>query len=123
MPLDSVILMLKEILNEATTPALMDCLEPPDLSTIERSYKSLHRANFISEPDDNGKITVLGAFVSALGVDLTLGALIGLGIQFGVGAEAIELAAVLSFPKTPWILSNPLVHKARSFNCKFCCSC
>ena len=79
MPLDSVILMLKEILNEDTTPALMNCLEPPDLSTIERSFSSLHKANYLSEPDDSGKITVLGAFVSALGIDLALGALIGLG--------------------------------------------
>jgi len=75
--------MLKEILNEATTPALLDCLEPPDISTIERSYQSLHNSNFITQPDDDGDITVLGAFVSRLGVDLTLGALIGLGIQFG----------------------------------------
>lgn len=28
------------------------------------------------------------------------------GIQFGVGPEAIELAAVLSFPKSPWLMSN-----------------
>ena len=81
MPLDSVILMLKEILNEDTTPALLNCLEPPDLTTIERSYNSLHKANYISQPDDSGKITVLGAFVSALGIDLALGALIGLGTQ------------------------------------------
>jgi HrpA-like RNA helicase len=79
MPLDSVILMLKEILHEETTPALLNCLEPPDLSTIERSYESLHKANYISHPDDSGEITVLGAFVSALGIDLALGALIGLG--------------------------------------------
>ena len=79
MPLDSVILMLKEILNEETTPALLDCLEPPDLSTIERSYNSLFKSNFISQPGDHGEITHLGAFVSALGIDLTLGALIGLG--------------------------------------------
>jgi HrpA-like RNA helicase len=79
MPLDSVILMLKEILNEETTPALLDCLEPPDLSTIERSYNSLHKSSFISQPNDSGEITHLGAFASALGIDLTLGALIGLG--------------------------------------------
>ena len=59
MPLDSVILMLKEILNEATTPALLDCLEPPDLSTIERSYQSLFKSNFITQPDDDGDITTL----------------------------------------------------------------
>jgi hypothetical protein len=54
--------------------------------------------------------------VSALGIDLTVGALIGLGIQFGVGPEAIELAAVLSFPKTPYLMSNPLIHKPAQFN-------
>ena len=52
MPLDSVILMFKEILNEEATPALMNCLEPPDLSTIDRSFKSLFKSNFISQPDD-----------------------------------------------------------------------
>lgn len=116
MPLDSVILMLKEMLNEETTPALMSCIEPPDISNVDRSYKSLFKANFISQPDDSGDITVLGAFAVALGIDLTLGALIGLGIQFGVGAEAIEMAAVLSYPQTPWLLSNPLVHKPNQFN-------
>ena len=91
--------------------------------------------------------------MSALGIDLTLGALIGLGespdhllavtygcrwcqwlaicasnstlflslfktegIQFGVRPESIELAAVLSFPKSPWIMSNALVHKPKNFN-------
>ncbi|CAB9523236.1 Probable ATP-dependent RNA helicase spindle-E [Seminavis robusta] len=117
MPLDAVILQLKEILNgEETTPALLECLEPPDLSTIERSYQSLYKANFITQPHDYGEITHLGAFVSAIGIDLTLGALIGLGIQFGVGPEAIDLAAVLSFPKTPWLVSSSLVHKPKTFN-------
>lgn len=79
MPLDSVILMLKEILHEETTPALLNCLEPSDFTMIERSCESLFRSNFISEPTAAGAITVLGAFVSALGVDLALGALMGLG--------------------------------------------
>ena len=107
VPLDSVILMLKQILHgEAVTDALLDCLEPPNLSTIERSFAGLHRSHFITSPDENCEITTLGKFVSALGIDLMLGSLIGLGIQFGVGAEAIDLAAVLSFPKTPWIISS-----------------
>lgn len=54
--------------------------------------------------------------MSALGIDLSLGQLIGLGIQFGVGPEAIELAAVLSFPKSPWLMSNAVVHAPGSFN-------
>ena len=59
-----------------------------------------------------------GTFVSRLGIDLTLGSLIGLGVQFGVAAEAIQMAGVLTFPQTPWILSNPMTHKPKSFNSK-----
>jgi len=111
IPLDSVILMLKQIMtDEAVTEVLLDCLEPPNISTIDRSLQSLHQSHFITEPDDSCEITNLGSFVSALGIDLTLGSLIGLGIQNGVGAESIQMAAILSFPKTPWIISNPLIH-------------
>jgi ABC-type dipeptide/oligopeptide/nickel transport system permease subunit len=45
-----------------------------------------------------------------------VGSLIGLGIQFGVAAEAIQMAAILSFPKTPWVMSNPLIHEAKDYN-------
>jgi hypothetical protein len=61
---------------------------------------------------------VVGLFVSRLGIDLTLGAMIGLGIQFGVAAEAIQMAGVLTFPQTPWIMSNPMTHDAKAFNRK-----
>ena len=121
IPLDSVILMLKEMLSgEMVTNVLLDCLEPPEISTIDRSFQSLFRSHFITAPDDSCEITTLGTFVSALGIDLTLGSLIGLGIQFGVGAEAIEMAAILSFPKTPWIISNALIHEPNDFNGKNC---
>jgi len=104
------------MLNEAVTPILLDCLEPPDISTIERSFQSLHASNFISSPTDEGVITSLGSLVVALGIDLTLGALVGIGIQFGVAPEAIELAAILSFPKTPWAVSSPMYHDTDTFN-------
>jgi len=42
--------------------------------------------------------------------------LVGLGIQFGVAAEAIQLAAILSFPKTPWAISSPMYHDTDTFN-------
>lgn len=45
-----------------------------------------------------------------------MGAFVGLGIQFGVAAEAIELAAILSFPKTPWAMSSPMYHDTETFN-------
>jgi len=115
-PLDSTILNLRGMLNEAVTPILLDCLEPPDISNIDRSFQSLHASNFISDPTDEGEITSLGSLVVALGIDLTLGAFVGLGIQFGVAAEAIQLAAILSFPKTPWAISSPMYHDTQTFN-------
>ena len=118
VPLDNVILDLKQMLHEEATPVLLECLEPPELRTIERSFESLHQQRFLSTPDDSGDITNLGSFVASLGIDLLLGSLIGLGIQFGVGAEAIEIAAILSFSKSPWIISNPLFHEAFEFNGK-----
>lgn len=41
IPLDSVILTLKEMMadDEKVTNVLHDCLEPPNMSTIDRSYK------------------------------------------------------------------------------------
>ncbi len=79
IPLDSVILMLKQIVEseESVSKILSECLEPPDMSTIERSYDSLHKSHFLTQPDDEGTITNLGNFVAALGIDLTLGSLIG----------------------------------------------
>lgn len=120
IPLDNVILMLRGMLaDEPVTEVLLDALEPPNISTIDRSFASLHRNHFISSPDDKCEITMLGAFVSALGIDLALGSLIGLGIQLGVAAEAVQLSAVLTFPKTPWIMSNPLVHEPQEYNGAF----
>ncbi|CAB9524055.1 Probable ATP-dependent RNA helicase spindle-E [Seminavis robusta] len=116
IPLDSVILMLKEMLHESITPVLLDCLEPPNTTTIERSFESLHQWKFITSPDDDGEITDLGSFVSSLGMDLMFGNLIGLGIQFGVAAEAIEMASVMSFPKTPFQITSPLIHSPAEFN-------
>ena len=119
IPLDSVILMLKEMLpEEEVIEVLTSCLEPPNMKTIERSFESLFKSHFITSSDDSCEITTLGSFVSALGIDLALGSVIGLGIQFGVGAEAIQLAAILSFPKTPFVMSNPLIHEPEDYNGK-----
>lgn len=58
---------LREMLGEAVTPMLLECIEPPDLQNIERSFKSLFDSNFISDSSDNGEITSLGSLVVALG--------------------------------------------------------
>ena len=116
IPLDAVILMLKQMLQEEVKPILMNCIEPPRMETIERSFQSLFRWNFINEPDDSAAITTLGAFVSSLGIDLSLGSLIGLGIQFGVAPEVIEMASIMSFPKTPFQITSPLYHDPAMYN-------
>jgi HrpA-like RNA helicase len=121
VPLDSVILDIKQMLNAEATPVLLQCLEPPQMETIERSFESLYKQRFLSTPDDGGDVTNLGAFVSSIGVDLMLGSLIGLGVQFGVGAEAIEIAAILSFSKSPWVITNLLYHEEQEFNGTFKC--
>eukprot|EP00978_Attheya_sp_CCMP212_P005350 scaffold11962_cov59-Attheya_sp.AAC.4 len=121
VPLDSVILSLREMLNEEVTPILLQCLEPPDISNIERSFESLYKSTFISAPDDSGDITTLGSLVVSLGIDLTLGSLVGLGIQFGVAPEAIELAAILSFPQSPWSIPNPLYQEPEQYNGEIYC--
>lgn len=117
IPLDSVILSLRDMLKERVTPILEQCLEPPDISNIERSFKSLHSSNFITQPNDETcEITSLGSLVIALGIDLTLGSFIGLSIQFGVAAEAIQMSACLSIPKPPWMITNPLFHEIDQYN-------
>jgi hypothetical protein len=116
VPLDSIILMLKQMLHEEVIPVLQQCIEPPQMETIDRSFQSLHRSGFLVEANDQADITSLGAFVSSLGIDLTLGSLVGLGIQFGVAAEAIEMAAVMSFPKTPFQITSPMFHDPATFN-------
>ncbi len=116
IPLDSVILMLKQILHEEVIPVFRECLEPPALHTIEQSFQSLKYWNFIDQANDKADITPLGSFVSALGIDLSLGSFVGLGIQFGVAAEAIEMAAMMSLPKTPFQITSPMWLSPGKFN-------
>jgi len=116
IPLDSVILMLKQILHEEVIPIFRECLEPPALHTIEQSFQSLKYWNFITQANDKADITPLGSFVSALGIDLSLGSFVGLGIQFGVAAEAIEMAAMMSLPKTPFQITSPMWLSPGKFN-------
>ena len=58
---DSVILSLKAILGEdEVTSTLLDCIEPPKVATIGRSFQSLYNSDFITAPGDEGEITNLG---------------------------------------------------------------
>ena len=94
----------------------MECIEPPDTANVQRSFESLYNSNFISHPSSQGDITALGSLAVALGIDLALCSLVGLGIQFGLAAESVSLAAILSFPKSPWVVTNPLYHDTDQYN-------
>lgn len=60
------------MLGEAITPILLECIEPPDIANIERSFRSLRESSFISSPSDEGDITSLGSLVVALGYVLEI---------------------------------------------------
>jgi len=112
VPLDSVILALKDMLgpNELVAPILQQVIEPPDTSDIHRSFESLHDSTFIESPNDQGKLTSMGRFVTAIGLDLDIGRFVGLGCQFGLTNECVAIAAMLQQPKSPWRIANPLIH-------------
>jgi HrpA-like RNA helicase len=120
MPLDSIILNLRSIVKEQNvTDMLAECLEPPNMSTIEKSIESLHQSRFIDEVRDDFEITALGNLVTCLGVDLKMGALIGIGKKLDVLPECIAIAAFLSFPQSPWLIPNSLLQPPATFNSKF----
>ena len=117
MPLDSLILNLRGIVKEeGVSTMLAECLEPPDVSTIDKSIESLHQSRFIDEVRDDFEMTELGLLVNGLGIDLKVGALIGLGKKLGVLAECVAIAAVLSFPQSPWLIPNAFLQTPRKFN-------
>lgn len=116
-PLDKVIVDLRAMLrDEPVVPVLQEAIEPPDISHVAKAFASLFEARILSAPDDSGSLTSLGAFVAALGIDLALGRVVGLGIQFGLPAESLAFVAALSLPSTPFAMASTLVHDARQYN-------
>ena len=116
-PLDSVILNLRTMVtDDSITEILMNCIEPPDTKNIENSFVSLFERRLATEASENFAITPLGNLVVALGIDLTIGAIVGFGVCFGLLSETIELAAILSFPKSPWLLPNALLMDPETYN-------
>lgn len=122
VPLDTTILNLRTIVNGSISSILTQCIEPPDISNIQNSFSSLFERRFISRPDDNFELTPIGTLVASLGLDLNLGAIISMGILFGLIPETIEMAAILSCPQTPWLIPNSIlqevdVYNGMSFDC------
>uniref|UniRef100_A0A7S3JYC1 Uncharacterized protein n=1 Tax=Aureoumbra lagunensis TaxID=44058 RepID=A0A7S3JYC1_9STRA len=115
-PLDSIILhfysMLEfsEELNDSVSSLLAETLEPPKKYAVAQAFNSLFTDGLLNKPSDEGIPTAMGTFVSTLGVDLSLGRLVGIGAQIGILDDAITLAAILSQSQSPWRIASPLVH-------------
>lgn len=114
-PLHEIVLTLKAIFEDSdefigVTPILKDLLEPPDLSKLPHCFDYLYKANMISTPNDESKLTSHGAFAGKMPTDLILSRLIIYGISLGLGAEAVILASALQQPKTVFRIAHPIVH-------------
>lgn len=113
-PLQDVILKLKTMLETTDSarvvPVLMDLVEPPDMTNVEKSFAYLYSSAMISAPDDDGVLTSVGRMAGALPVDLQLSRLVAYAVALGVGAEACVVAAALSLPKTLFRIASPFVH-------------
>jgi hypothetical protein len=117
MPLDSVILSIKDMIpDEGISDLLSRLIEPPGQGNIERSLEALFRQKFLTAACESSNLTSLGSFVVAVGIDLCLGTFIGLGFVLGLPAESISFAAILSFPKSPWSIGNASFHEPSKYN-------
>ena len=117
MPLDSVILSIKDMIPDESISELLSLLiEPPEELNVTRSLQALHRMRFLTEASENSHLTSLGSFVVSIGIDLCMGTLIGWGFKLGLPTEAITFAAVLSFPKSPWLIANASFHEPEHYN-------
>ena len=137
-PLDAVVLNLRSMLDAPVGPMLAQTLEPPAADHVGRSLTALRKQGFLTEPrgdakaaayydweDTNGDpaaarraaealeglLTPQGRFVALIGVDLRLGRVIAVGNALGCGPVAAAAAAVLSLPRSPLRIANPLVHQ------------
>ena len=137
-PLDAVVLNLRSMLDAPVGPVLAQTLEPPAADHVGRSLTALRKQGFLTEPrgdakaaqyydweDTNGDpaaarraaealdglLTPQGRFVALIGVDLRLGRVIAVGNALGCGPVAAAAAAVLSLPRSPLRIANPLVHQ------------
>ncbi len=117
-PLDSVILGLKAMLDEPVVPILNSVLQPPSMAHVDKALESLFKQRFITEASDLSCLTMHGKFVARLGLDLQVGTFVAFSIQFGCLAEAVIIAAAISFNKKPFRVVSPLIYTdPDEFNC------
>ena len=134
-PLGCGCLNLRSMLDAPVGPMLAQTLEPPAADHVGRSLTALRKQGFLTEPrgdakaaayydweDTNGDpaaarraaealeglLTPQGRFVALIGVDLRLGRVIAVGNALGCGPVAAAAAAVLSLPRSPLRIANPV---------------
>ena len=60
----------------------------------------------MTEPNDEGVLTPMGALAADLPIDLRLSRLLGLARQLGVLSEAVMMTGALSLPRSPFRLAS-----------------
>ena len=109
--LDNVILELRDMCPlEAVDELLEETIEPPHMMSVDRALESLADQGLIKSCIPDADLTALGRFVGKLGVDLSIGRIVGLGVQLDVTAPAIMMAAGMSVQQ-PWRIASPLILK------------
>ena len=109
IPLEDVVLQLKDMFDGGPIMETMgELLEPPDISTIQGSFETLNGMQMLTEPSDDGAVTMVGQLATRLPVDLRVGYMLALSIQMGVVPEAILIAAATASPRSPFRFASPL---------------
>lgn len=75
---------------------LQDLLEVPDMKSIVDARRRTAELGLISSPSEEGWITALGYFCLHLPLPHLLARLVWMGVHFGLAADGIVLASVLS---------------------------
>lgn len=116
VPLHDMILKLRGIMEKSldfngVIPILADLPDPPNLNNLRKSFEYLFESGLITEPSDEGKLSIPGKFLSQLPVSLRLGRFLVYAIFLGFFEEATIIAAALQLPKTPFRLPSPYIVK------------
>eukprot|EP00930_Biecheleria_cincta_P045190 TRINITY_DN31156_c0_g1_i1.p1 TRINITY_DN31156_c0_g1~~TRINITY_DN31156_c0_g1_i1.p1 ORF type:complete len:1684 (+),score=300.69 TRINITY_DN31156_c0_g1_i1:465-5054(+) len=110
--------MCKVALDGAPSTAqglLTQMVEAPNLATIKTAREKNALFGTISAPTEAASITTLGRLCLQLPIDLKLARLVWLGAHWGVAADAVVLASVLS-SQDPFSMPSPLfMHDERDF--------
>jgi len=117
MPLDRLYLQAKQLAEQLqhtvgkSAPqtgrqVLSMMIQPPSAAGIEAARQELAQLGAILQPDEVAEITAFGRLCLQLPVDLRLARMVWLGALWGLTADAVVLAAVLSSLE-PFLAPSP----------------